>query len=209
LDNEAQHEVTISRGFWLADTTCTQQLWQAVMGENPSRFKEDERNPVENVSWHDCEGFINQLNQIVPELEVRLPTEAEWEYACRAGTTTPFSFGRNVTTDQANYDGNHPYAGGAKGEYRQRTVPVASLPANAWGLYEMHGNVWEWCEDWFGGYPQDHQVDPTGPGSGSGRVLRGGSWFSFARLLRSAFRFALDPGLRLDSFGFRLARGQE
>jgi formylglycine-generating enzyme required for sulfatase activity len=207
-DRELAHQVTISRGFWLADTACTQKLWEAVMGENPSGFKGSER-PVETVSWDDCKGMISRLNQLAPGLDLRLPTEAEWEYACRAGTTTPFSFGTNITTDQVNYDGDFPYAGGKKGIDRGETVDVASLPPNPWGLYEMHGNVWEWCEDWFGEYPTDPQVDPVGPGQGSDRVLRGGSWISFARGVRSASRGRDWPDARGSSTGFRLARGQE
>jgi formylglycine-generating enzyme required for sulfatase activity len=208
-DDEVQHEVTLTAGFWLAETACTQALWQAVMGgKNPSAFQDDPRNPVEQVSWEDAQGFIDELNARVPGLEARLPTEAEWEYACRAGTTTPFSFGENVTPEQVNYDGNAPYAGGKKGLSRGRTVPVVSLPPNAWGLYEMHGNVWEWCADWYGGYPSEPQVDPRGPAEGANRVLRGGSWFILGRLCRSAYRRGGGPAGRLNDFGFRLARGQ-
>ncbi|MEW6220414.1 MAG: formylglycine-generating enzyme family protein [Thermodesulfobacteriota bacterium] len=173
--NEEQHEVILTRGFWLADTACSQRLWQAVMGENPSRFKGEAR-PVERVGWEDCQAFLARINEQVPGLELRLPSEAEWEYACRAGTTTPFSFGTTITPDQVNYDGNHPYAGDRKGLYRQETVDVKSLPANPWGLYEMHGNVWEWCADWYGEYSAATVVDPVGPFTGTGRVLRGGSW---------------------------------
>jgi formylglycine-generating enzyme required for sulfatase activity len=207
LDWEVQHEVTLTQGFWLADTACTQALWQAVMGENPSRFRDDPRNPVEQVSWEDAQRFIAALNERVPGLEARLPSEAEWEYACRAGTTTPFSFGENITPEQVNYNGDYPYAGGKKGLNRERTVPVGSLPANAWGLYEMHGNVWEWCEDWYGEYPGGPQVDPRGPATGAGRVLRGGSWHGLGRYCRSANRFRYGPANRDSYLGFRLARG--
>lgn len=206
-DDELQHEVILTKGFWLADTTCTQGLWSAVMGGNPSEFK-GERRPVENVSWDDCQKFLEKINGLVPDLELRLPMEAEWEYACRAGTETPFSFGENITTDQVNYDGNNPYAGGKKGEYRQETVEVKSLLGNSWGLYEMHGNVWEWCSDWEGEYPKERVVDPTGPEKGSGRVLRGGSWIRVGRNARSASRFARRPASRNSFYGFRLARGQ-
>ena len=109
-------------------------------------------------------------------MNARLPTEAEWEYACRAGTNTPFSFGDNITPEQVNYDGNYPYADGKKGLYREKTVPVKSLPANAWGLYEMHGNVWEWCQDWYGDYPAEPVTNPEGSQAGVERVVRGGSW---------------------------------
>jgi formylglycine-generating enzyme required for sulfatase activity len=206
-EREVRHEVTLSRGFWLADTACTQALWQAVTGTNPSNFKDDPRNPVENVNWDDVQMFIAELGRRLPGLPVRLPTEAEWEYACRAGTTTTFSFGNNLTPELANYDGNYPYAGGEKGLYREKTVPVASLPANPWGLYEMHGNVYEWCADWYGDYPTEAQVDPQGPQTGVYRVLRGGSWGILGRLVRSADRDRLEPGYRLVYSGFRLALG--
>ena len=138
--DETQHEVILTLGFWLGETPVTQALWEAAMGENPSRFKGAER-PVEQVSWEDAQRFITRLNGERDDLLLRLPSEAEWEYACRAGTTTPLWFGQTITTDQANYDGNYPYAGGAKGELRGETVEVKALPANDWGLYQMHGNV--------------------------------------------------------------------
>jgi len=206
-DNEMQHEVTLSEGYWLADTACTQALWQAVTGKNPSRFKDHPEQPVEQVSWDDVQGFLVELNRRLPGLEARLPSEAEWEYACRAGTTTPFSFGENITPEQVNYNGNHPYAGGAKGVYCQQTVPVGSLPANPWGLYEMHGNVWEWCADWYGDYPTTPQVDPCGAASGGARVLRGGSWLFNGRNVRSACRGRYEPGRHDGGIGFRLALG--
>ncbi len=207
--DEQQHRVTLTRGFWLADTACTQEFWRAVMGTNPSRFADDPRNPVDTVSWDDVQSFIDRLNRRMPGLYARLPREAEWEYACRAGTTTPFSFGDDITPEQVNYDGNYPYARGKKGRYRQRTVPVGSLPPNPWGLHEMHGNVWEWCADWSGRYPADPQIDPRGPPSGDSRVLRGGSWDFNGRSVRSANRGRRGPGARYRYFGFRLALGQE
>lgn len=146
-NNEVLHEVTLTQGFWLADTTCTQVLWQAVMGNNPANFKDDLQNPVESVSWLDAQQFLSKLNQTLPSLKAHLPTEAQWEYACRAGTTTPFAFGENITPELVNYNGNYPYADAEKGQYRQKTLPVTALPANSWGLYQMHGNVWEWCLD--------------------------------------------------------------
>lgn len=206
--NELQHEVVLTQGFWLADTACTQALWQAVMGENPSLFKGAKR-PVENVSFEDCERFLVQINQLRPGLEVRLPTEAQWEYACRAGTKTPFSFGETITVEQVNYDGNYPYQGSEKGKYREETVDVKSLPANHWGLYEIHGNTLEWCSDWYEAYDRGLVVDPVGPKTGDERVLRGGSWIYNARLCRSALRFASHPGYRLNFIGFRLSRGQD
>ncbi len=207
-ERETQHEVTLTRGYWLADTACTQALWQAVMGDNPSRFNDDLTNPVEQVSWDDVQTFLDRLNELVPGLAADLPSEAQWENACRAGTTTPFSFGENITPEQVNYDGNYPYAGGEKGEFRGRTVPVKSLPPNPWGLYEMHGNVYEWCADWYGNYPQGQQSDPSGPPKGVRRVLRGGSWYDDGLYCRAANRNGLEPGYRNSIFGFRLAPGQ-
>ncbi|GHU21762.1 hypothetical protein FACS1894164_02780 [Spirochaetia bacterium] len=136
----------------------------------------------------------------------RLPTEAEWEYACRAGTTTPFSTGTNITTNQANYDGNNPYNGNAKGSYRRQTWAVSSGTANAWGLYDMHGNVWEWCWDWYGAYSTASQADPTGAASGLHRVARGGSWRDYAQGLRSAYRDYYTPTFRNNYLGFRVVR---
>ena len=150
--SEIQHDVHVNE-FWMADTTVTQALWEAVMGDNPSFFK-NENNPVETVSWNDVNKFIENANELLKDqgLEVGLPTEEEWEYACRAGTATAFSFGDSITTDQVNYVGNYPPSGEEKIAYRARTVPVKSLPANPWGLYEMHGNVWEWCKDKYAEY---------------------------------------------------------
>ena len=206
-----QHEVTIDQGYWLFETACTQALWQAVTGDNPRHFKGPDR-PVEQVSWDDAQRFIAALNQRLPGLHLGLPSEAQWEYACRAGTDTPFSFGVNITPEQVNYHGEYPYAGGEKGLYRGETVPVASLPANALGLYEMHGNVREWVYDtWHGNYegaPADGsawEFDETG----ADRVIRGGSWNLGARPCRSAFRRRNDPGTRYDSLGFRCARVQD
>lgn len=149
--HETLHEVTLTQGFWLADSACTQELWQEVMGENPSHFDDDLQNPIETVSWLDVQSFLTKLNQTIPNLNAHLPTEAQWEYACRAGTIAPFSFGENISPDLINYDGNYPYANGKKGGYRGKTVSVKALPANQWGLYQMHGNVWEWCLDEYQG----------------------------------------------------------
>ena len=206
-NDETQHPVTLTRGFWIAETPVTQALWEIFMGDNPSEFK-GAKLPVEKVSWDDAQRFISKLNGIKPELQLCLPTEAQWEYACRAGTTTPFAFGENITTDQVNYDGNNPYNKVRKGEYRQQTVEVKSLPPNGWGLYQMHGNVWEWCQDWYETqYPSQPVTDPQGAASGTHRVLRGGSWFDDGRDCRSAIRLHGDPANRSDSFGFRLSLG--
>jgi formylglycine-generating enzyme required for sulfatase activity len=206
--DETQHEVTLTHGFWLGETTVTQALWKAVVGENPSRFMGEDL-PVENVSWDDCKAFMQALNTRQPALHSCLPSEAQWEYACRAETQTIFHFGDSITTDQVNYRGTEPLAGSPEGEYRQKTVPVKALPANAWGLYQMHGNVWEWCQDWLADYTAEPQHDPVGPDSGQDRVLRGGSWDLGGRGCRSASRDGSTPGLRDDGSGFRLARGQK
>ena len=203
-----QHQVTLTEGFWLADTACTQALWQAVMGANPSHFTGDPERPVEEVSWRDVQGFLRKLEALVPGCRSALPTEAQWEYACRAGTDTAFSFGDRITPEQVNYDGNYPYAGGEKGLDRGETVPVKSLPPNPWGLYEMHGNVWEWCADGQREYDSEPREDPTGPvleAEGMPRVVRGGSWIFNARGARSAFRTPWPPGHRGRYQGFRLS----
>jgi formylglycine-generating enzyme required for sulfatase activity len=192
-DEGPQHEVSLT-GFWLADTACTQALWLAVMGENPSQDQRDPNNPVETVSWDDCRAFYEKINALVPGLAAGFPSEAQWEYACRAGTTTAYSFGQAFNSALANNG--------------DKTVPVASLPANPWGLYEMHGNVLEWCADWYGTYAAEPQTDPEGPVQGMSRVLRGGSWLYEALYLRSASRLVLDPGYRSDSLGLRVAPGR-
>ena len=204
-----QHSVTIRQGYWLFDTACTQALWEAVMGENPSGFKGPD-HPVESISWRDCQNFLKRLNQRLPGLDLTLPSEAQWEYACRADTTTPFSFGINITLEQVNYDGNYPYAGGKKGLYRQQTVPVASLPPNRWGLYEMHGNVREWCQDhWhddYQGAPADGSAWEEGRDTDTDRVLRGGSWSDNTRNMRAAFRYRVHPVGHYVNVGFRCAQ---
>lgn len=208
-----RHRVRLSQGFWLADSACTQALWQAVMGDNPSRFKDDPQLPVEQVSWDDVQGFLARLQPLLPAgCQAVLPTEAEWEYACRAGTEGPFNLGEQIAPRQVNFDGNHSYAGGEIGRHRGKTVPVTVLPPNAWGLYEMHGNVWEWCDDGLRNYAESGRdglvLNPTGPreqGSSAPRAVRGGSWVSTAWMARSAFRFAFQRVDRLGDLGFRLA----
>ncbi|MFW5488741.1 MAG: formylglycine-generating enzyme family protein [Desulfovibrio sp.] len=207
-DDETQHGVTLTRGFWLADATCTQELWEAVMENNPSKFSGEPELPVEKVSWKDCQDFCQKVNALLPNIRLTLPTEAQWEYACRAGTETPFSFGENITPEQVNYAGTSPYAGGQKGLYRGNTVPVKALECNQWGLYQMHGNVWEWCQDWYGEYPTSSVVDPSGADSGGDRVLRGGSWILNGRHVRSACRLRVVPGYRDHNTGFRFSLGR-
>jgi len=203
-DDEAQHPVTLTRGFWLADTACTQGLWKVVVGTEPSRFVGEER-PVEQVSWDDVQVFLEKLRGLLGEDGFRLPTEAEWEYACRAGMTTPFWFGDQINPDQVNYRGDRPYNQGEKGTNRGETVAVTALPANGWGLYQMHGNVWEWCEDtWREDLGTEAVVDPVTVG-GTARVIRGGGWNDFGTFARSAFRYRYDPGARGFGLGFRFA----
>ncbi len=207
LDNETRHRVLLTRGYWLAETACSQALWRAVMGDNPSEFKGEDL-PVETVSWDEVHTFYETLNRQLPGLQARLPSEAEWEYACRAGTATPFWWGGDLSTDLANYDGNYPYHNGPKGKYRDKTMPVKSFASNPWGLYQMHGNAWEWCEDGFADYPSvETSIDPTGPERGSDRVGRGGGWIAFGRWLRAAYRYDASPALRSPNLGFRLAAG--
>ena len=203
--DERQHKVTLTKGFYMGATEVTQGQWKNIMGSNPSGFKGDNR-PVENVSWNDCQKFIRKLNRQEGRNKYRLPTEAQWEYACRAGTTTPFYTGNCISTNQANYDGNYPMPGCSKGRYRKKTLTVASFSPNAWGLYDMHGNVWEWCEDCGGDYPSGHVTDPEGPSSGSTRVFRSGSWHNSAGTMRSANRNGYFPDTRGNDMGFRVVR---
>jgi formylglycine-generating enzyme required for sulfatase activity len=205
--DETQHLVTLRKAFYIQSTEVTQAQWKKVMGNNPSRFQNCGDNcPIEMVSWNDAQRFIRELNQIEGTDKYRLPTEAEWEYACRAGTTTAFYTGDCISTKQANYNGRRPLKKCPKGNYRQRPAVIGAFPPNPWGLYLMHGNVWEWCQDWYGDYPSRRVTDPRGPSSGETRMLRGGSWFSPAKDLRSACRGRYNPGSRDDDIGFRLAR---
>jgi formylglycine-generating enzyme required for sulfatase activity len=224
-DDEVQHQVTVS-AFYMGKYEVTQKEYEEVMGTNPSRFKEPNL-PVENVSWFDAVEYCNKRSQkegLTPAYMIsgagdnrtvtwnrnangyRLPTEAEWEYACRAGTTTSFSAGNSITTDQANYNGNRPYNNNAKGTYREKTTPVGSFAPNPWGVYDMHGNVFEWCWDWYGDYSGGAQTNPTGAVTGSYRALRGGAWSFNGQNLRSALRSYTNPSILNDAFGFRLAR---
>ena len=186
--------VTLSKGFWLLETEVTQTMWGKVMGNNPSHFK-GAKLPVEQVSWNDCQEYIKKLNEmkVAPAgFKFSLPTEAQWEYACRAGTTTVYHFGDTLTRQQANFGGN-------------QTKDVGSYPANAWGLKDMHGNVWEWCADFYGDYPSGAVTDPTGADGGSSRVVRGGSWINGAGNCRSADRFNYFPTSRRNGLGLRLS----
>jgi formylglycine-generating enzyme required for sulfatase activity len=200
--NETQHKVTLTKGYYMGIYTVTQEQWKEVMGNNPSDFKGEKNLPVEKVSWDDCQEFIKKLRDKDKKL-YRLPTEAEWEYSCRAGTKTPFYFGETISTDQVNYNGNVD-GNGKEGVYRKKTTPVGSFPANAFGLYDMNGNVWQWCQGWHGDYPQDDIVDPQGPVTGKDRVLRGCSWYENPARCRSAARSGLAPDRTDNGIGFRL-----
>ena len=198
--DETQHEVKLSQGFYLGKHEVTQEQWEKLMASNPSHFK-GATLPVEQVTWKDVTEFCKKLTQMekaagrLPEGWVyTLPTEAQWEYACRAGTTTAYSFGDEITPKQANFDGNVG-----------KTTDGLQYPANVWGFHDMHGNVWEWCSDWYGDYPDGSASDPVGPSDGTRRVLRGGSWYDYGRSLRSANRHGDSPDYRYYYLGFRLS----
>ena len=159
------------------------------------------KNPVVFVSWNDAKAFADWMG-------CRLPTEAEWEFACRAGTSTPFNTGKNLSTWQANYDGRFPYNNSAVGKYRDKTMPVGSFAPNEWGLYDMHGNVFEWCSDWYGEYPISDQPISTGPTEGTFKIFRGGSWYEDAQPCRSAYRYKSSPNARRNDLGFRLVSNE-
>ena len=189
-----QHQVTLTHGFWMLETEVTQKMWEDVMEKNMSNFKGD-KLPVERVSWNDCHEYITKLNDlgVAPKgYRFSLPTEAQWEYACRAGTTTAYYFGDTLTKEQANFDGN-------------KTSEVGSYPANTWGLYDMHGNVYEWCMDWYGDYPSGSVTDPTGAVAGSYRVLRGGDWDDVIEDCLSANRSFYHPSDRGHYLGLRVS----
>ena len=189
-----QHRVTLSKGFWMGITPVTQAQWQGVMGYNPSNFRGDDR-PVEMVSWDDCQEFCAKMKQLTGK-PVRLPTEAEWEYACRAGTTSEYWNGNGE--DALKKVGW--FSGNSSGE----TKSVAKLAANPWGLYDVHGNVWEWCQDWHGALAAANQNDPIGSSNGSSRVLRGGSWNHAPADCLAAYRNYYAPAARRKYCGFRV-----
>ncbi|MFM7116026.1 MAG: formylglycine-generating enzyme family protein [Planctomycetota bacterium] len=206
-EEEVQHEVTLSSDFYLGITEVTQAQYQKVIGENPSYFEDDKvqgdssNHPVERVSWGEAVEFCKKLSDLPEEKGAgrvyRLPTEAEWEYACRAGSKSAYSFGDKR-------DSLDDYAWHYK-KVDDKTHPVGQKKPNAWGLYDMHGNVWEWCIDWYGDYPKGAVSDPVGPNGGWLRVIRGGSWDGGAAVCRSAFRGGHKPSLRLSNGGFRVA----
>ena len=211
-DDEIPHRVTLTQDFWLGKYSVTQRQWIVVMGSNPSYFQNGDRYPVEQVSWYDAMAFCQKLTErersagrLPAGYEYTLPTEAQWEYACRAGTTTPYSFGSALNGDKANCNGDYPYGGVGKGRYLERTSKVGSYAPNAWGLYDMIGNVHDWCRDWYGDYPTGSATDPAGPSSGLYRVLRGGTWAFSASDCRSAKRSDRQPAYGYYWIGFRVA----
>ena len=198
-EDEIQHQVTLTKGFYLGKYEVTQAQWGRVMGNNPSNFKGADR-PVEQVSWNDAVEFCKKLTEMekkagrMPQgMSYQLPTEAQWEYACRAGTSTMYSWGDSISSKNASYDR----------DFDDGTTPVGNYSANPWGFHDMHGNVGEWCSDWYGNYPSGSVTNPIGPASGSLRVTRGGSWFYGGANLRSAERLS-PPSHRSNILGFRV-----
>ena len=203
---EVQHRVSIGKPFYLAIHEVTQAEWTKVMGTNPSHFQScGGRCPVENVSYRDIMAFIRMLDDRSSWKGFRLPTEAEWEYACRAGGAEAFGASSTLSTDEANYDGRYPYAGGPKGQYRSSTTPVGSFAPNRWGLFDMSGNVWEWTADDHCSYPSGTADDPVGSCGAPVKVIRGGSWFFGADSARCGLRYTHRPQDRGFSLGVRLA----
>ena len=233
-DDENQHQVTLTKGFWMMETQVTLGMFKAFVGDtgyeskglmpygwtgssweqnskyswrNPG-FSQDDKHPVTCISWNDAVEFCKWLSKKT-EQNITLPTEAQWEYACRAGSTTAYFWGSALNGDKANCNGNFPCGTTIKGKYIGKTTPVGSYEANAWGLYDTHGNVWEWCQDWRADYPSGSVTDPVGPSTGSNRVLRGGGWYSYARVCRSADRHSgYDPMYRCSYLGLRVLRCQ-
>ncbi|MFM8187400.1 MAG: formylglycine-generating enzyme family protein [Pirellula sp.] len=204
--SDTQHTTTITKDFFMGTCQVSQAQFAKVMSQNPSYFRGDKgriessNHPVENVSWYQAYAFCHFLSGIPDEKQAgrvyRLPTEAQWEYACRAGSTTAFSFGDDVTMlDHAGWYGRNS-AG--------RTAQVGQKSPNAWGLYDMHGNVFEWCRDWYAPYSREASTDPIGPAAGYGRVFRGGSWDLAAQWCGSAFRSMNHPAYRMNNLGFRV-----
>jgi formylglycine-generating enzyme required for sulfatase activity len=227
-DDEMQHTVTLTQGFWMGRHEVSQEEYFGVMGSNPSYWRNgqsalgsggavtnDLRHPVELVSWNDATNYCGRLTareratgRIPANYRYRLPTEAEWEYACRGGTTNAFHYGKALRGAMANLDARFEYDADvgtiSTSNYFGRTSVVGSYMPNGFGLYDMHGNVWEWCADRYGTYPFGAVSDPRGPVSGSNRVFRGGSWFNYGNHCRSAFRYWFDPEYRFTDLGLRV-----
>ena len=210
--SEIQHQVTISKPFYMQTTEVTVKQWYSIMGRRMTEFQESSDNiPVTRVSWFDCMKFIKQLNKL-GQGKYRLPTEAEWEYSARAGTTTAYNWGDTIDCKKAMYGNNSLKYNVCQGYIKSiglpidQPAPVKTYNPNSWGLYDMHGNVWEWCMDWFGNYEKNPVTDPKGPVSGTERVRRGGSWFKYSYSCRSANRSFGHPATRYRTTGFRLVR---
>ncbi|MEB3310593.1 MAG: formylglycine-generating enzyme family protein [Snowella sp.] len=205
---EEQHLVTLEP-FWMGKFAVTQKQWRAIMGWNPSRFKNDQ-HPVEQVSWNHCQQFCQKLSEFTGK-NYRLPSEAQWEYACRAGTTTPFNCGETLITDLVNYDGTEVYAAEKNEIFWDSTEEVGLFPPNAYGLYDMHGNVWEWCEDeWHDNYdeaPSDGSAWVDNHSDSDGRIIRGGSWHSHPIYCRSANRYYFHRNFSISYLGCRVVCG--
>jgi formylglycine-generating enzyme required for sulfatase activity len=206
-DEAPQHEVCLDE-FWMGIHEVTQGQWQKIMGFNPSAFPDGPEHPVEMVSWDDTQIFIEKLNKLNEDFLFRLPSEAEWEYAARAGTTTMFNTGDTITGQQANFNGTFPFGLNLRDEYRKNTTPVGSFPPNAFGIYDMHGNVWEWCDDWYqeNYYRDSPHANPRGPKTGTMKVLRGGSWYRYTGHIRSATRYKNKVIGQYGDTGFRLVQ---
>jgi formylglycine-generating enzyme required for sulfatase activity len=202
-DDEVLHRVTISRLFYIGKHEVTQAEWTKVMGSNPSHFGNCERCPVEGVDFYQVNDFLSRLNAGTTSMRFRLPTEAEWEYACRAGTSTPYGVGAQLTSAQANIDDRYS-ADVEDGAAYEKTLPVGKFPPNAWGLNDMHGNVWEWTNDRYGPYIPRHDSDPRGAEIGGERVIRGGSWHFDANSARCGLRYTHAPQDSGFSLGFRV-----
>ncbi len=209
-DEGPKHDVTITKPYYMAKCELTQAQLKAFYGGGVWADKdyefEGDNLPVENISWYEAERFCKELSDKT-KLQMRLPTEAEWEFACRAGTDTPFYTGATIRPDQANYKGTKTYANGPKGLYMKTTVDVGSYDPNPFGLFDMHGNVWEWCADWYGKYyyRESRDTDPKGPPAGKEKVIRGGSWEENPEKVRSADRDKKKPADTHDEIGFRVA----
>lgn len=207
FEDEVLHKVTLSQGFWILETEVTRSMWKAIIRSDFRTLSEDEAAlPVDLDYWRECQKFVAKLNGLgYPPVGYRfsLPTEAQWEYACRAGTRTAFSWGSSLRGDKANCDGRYPYGTNARGWFLGKTAPVGSYAANPWGLFDMHGNLAEWCEDGYYAYPSGVVTDPLGPSRGLSHVIRGGSWRDPAHNCRSARRFGLVDNMIRDFVGFR------
>jgi hypothetical protein len=203
--DEGSRKVSLKKDYYIQTTEVTQGQWKSIMGYNPSGFRNcGDDCPVEQISWHDAQKFINKLNLKEIGNHYRLPTEAEWEYAARAGTNTPYSYGKCISSDQANYEGDNPNKGCPHVLYRGSTIPVGKLEPNKYGLFDMYGNVFEWCQDWYADYPSGDLVNPTGPLTGKEKIRRGGYWNPSATTYDSATRNSVSPDESNDSTGFRL-----